>query len=163
MSEPYLGEIKITGFSFAPRGWALCDGQELPISQNQALWALLGTTYGGDGETTFALPDLRGRAPMHEGNGHALGSSTGEQTHALGLNEIPGHTHMLRASTNAGSTPVPTGSALGAVNNLYGPATDLVTLRSETIGTAGASAGHENMQPFLTLSFCIALQGIFPS
>lgn len=163
MSEPYLAEIRIMGFNFPPRSWALCDGQILPINQNQSLYSLLGTTYGGDGRTTFALPDLRGRVPIHEGSGHSLGQRSGEETHTLGVNEMPAHTHSARASSDAGDTPVPVNSQLGAVNNLYRAADSLTPLLPGTIANTGGSQGHQNMQPYLTLSFCIALQGVFPS
>jgi microcystin-dependent protein len=168
MSDPYLAEIKIVGFNFAPRGWAFCDGQILPINQNQALYSLLGTTYGGDGRTTFALPDLRGRTPIHMGTGSGLtqrnlGSRSGEERHSLTVNEIPSHTHVARASSVSGDAPVPTGNVLAAANNAYGPPNNLTPLHAGSLAASGAGQGHENMQPYLTLSFCIALQGLFPS
>ncbi len=163
MSEPFLAEIKIVGFNFAPRGWAFCDGQILPINQNQSLYSLLGTTYGGDGRTSFALPDLRGRTPVHVGDGVTLGARTGEETHALTVNEMPNHSHSLRASSSVGDAPIPNGFVLAdSPVQLYSDPSNLVDLRSQTIADAGAGVGHENMQPYLTLNFCIALQGLFP-
>jgi microcystin-dependent protein len=163
MAEPFLSEIRIFSFSFAPRGWALCGGQLLPINQNQALFSLLGTTYGGDGRVNFALPDLRGRVPVHEGTGHTLGQRAGAESHTLNLNETPAHTHLVRASSNSGNTPVPTNNFLAAANNVYRPADNPTALSSGTVLNVGGSQAHPNMQPFLTLNFCIALQGIFPS
>jgi microcystin-dependent protein len=163
MAEPFLAEIRIMSFVFAPKGWALCNGQLLPINQNQALFSLLGTTYGGDGRVNFALPDLRARTPIHMGNGHTLGERGGEQAHTLSISEIPTHTHALRASADNGDAPVPAGNYLGSANNLYTAAANLTALDPSTVTNAGGSQAHLNMQPFLTLSFCIALQGIFPS
>jgi len=163
MSEPFLSEIKIMSFGFPPKGWALCDGQLLPINQNQALFSLLGTTYGGDGRVNFGLPDLQGRVPMHVGNGHTLGERGGEQAHTLSISEIPTHTHALNATTNSGATKFLLNGLLGAFNNGYGAATNLTSMEPSTIAGVGGSQAHLNMQPFLTLSFCIALQGIFPS
>jgi microcystin-dependent protein len=163
MSEPFLSEIRIMSFNFAPKGWAQCNGQFLPINQNQALFALLGTTYGGDGRVTFALPDLRGRAPIHEGSGHTLGEKGGEQAHTLTLSELPLHTHLLNANTGSGQNNPP-GAVLGkAAANMYGPASALATMGPNSVLNVGGSQAHLNMQPFLTLTFCIALQGIFPS
>src|SRR4051794_25091247 len=119
MAEPFLSEIRIMSFVFAPKGWALCNGQLLPINQNQALFSLLGTTFGGDGRVNFALPDLRGRIPIHVGQGHSLGERAGEQAHTLTINEMPTHTHVAHASAGAASTPIPTGNLLGTSNNLY--------------------------------------------
>lgn len=168
MSEPFLAEVRIVGFNFAPRGWAFCDGQILPINQNQSLYSLLGTTYGGDGRTSFALPDLRGRTPIHVGrsNGgtaHQLGSKTGEETHTLSVAEMPQHSHVVQASSANADAPIPQGNVLAAANNVYRGATNLTALRSGTIATAGGGQAHENMQPFLAVNFCIALQGLFPS
>lgn len=163
MSEPFLSEIRIMSFGFPPKGWALCDGQLLPINQNQALFSLLGTTYGGDGRVSFGLPDLRGRAPLHMGGGHTLGERGGEQAHTLSISEIPTHTHVLNGDSVAANTNVPTGGYLAQINNGYGPAQNLVALGAGALANAGGSQAHLNMQPFLTLSFCIALQGIFPS
>ena len=163
MAEPFLSEIRLMSFSFAPKGWALCDGQLLPINQNQALFSLLGTTYGGDGRVNFGLPDLRGRVPIHNGNGHTLGERGGEQSHTLSISEIPTHTHVMRASADNGDASVPTGNYMGSANNLYTAAANLTSLAPSTVTSVGGSQAHLNMQPFLTLSFCIALQGIFPS
>lgn len=163
MSEPFLSEIKIMSFGFPPKGWALCDGQLLPINQNQGLFSLLGTTYGGDGRVNFGLPDLQGRTPMHMGSGHTLGERGGEQAHTLSISEIPTHTHTASAVSTAGNDPIPTGNYLGSADNTYGPAQTLTSLQPGTVGATGGSQAHLNMQPFLTLSFCIALQGIFPS
>lgn len=161
--EPFLGEIGIMSFSFAPKGWALCNGQLLPINQNQALFSLLGTTFGGDGQVNFALPDLRGSTPIHVGSGHTLGERGGEQAHTLSIAELPTHTHVAMASSANGSTPIPNTNFLGAAANLYNAPASLVSLLPQTIANAGGSQAHLNMMPFLTLSFCIALQGIFPS
>jgi microcystin-dependent protein len=162
MAEPFLSEIRIMSFVFAPKGWALCNGQLLPINQNQALFSLLGTTFGGDGRVNFALPDLRGRTPIHVGSGHTLGERGGEQAHTLNIAELPAHTHVLQASTTAGSTPIPTSNVLAGAD-IYSPLTNAVSMDPSTITNVGGSQAHLNMQPFLTLSFCIALQGIFPS
>ena len=162
MSEPFLAEIRIVGFNFPPRGWAFCDGQILPINQNQSLFSLLGTTYGGDGRTSFALPDLRGRTPVHETSGFGLGSKGGSETHTLTVSQVPGHEHQLRGSSANGDSPVPTGNAIGAFNNAFNAGSNLTALQSETVGDVGGQ-GHENMQPFMTLNFCIAIQGLFPS
>jgi microcystin-dependent protein len=165
MAEPFLSEIRIFSFAFAPKGWALCAGQLLPINQNQALFSLLGTTYGGDGRVNFALPDLQGRVPMHMGNGHTLGERGGEQGHTLSISELPQHLHFAQGSANPATTVTPTNALVlgrGAFQ-AYGAATNLGAMSPATIGTVGGSQAHLNMQPFLTLSFCIALQGIFPS
>jgi microcystin-dependent protein len=167
MAEPFLSEIRIMSFVFAPRGWALCNGQLLPINQNQALFSLLGTTFGGDGQVNFALPDLRARVPIHVGQGRTLGERGGEQNHTLSLAEIPTHTHVLNASSLDGNAPVPFGPAgnvlARTVNNVYNNPSNLTALNPGTVANTGGSQAHLNMQPFLTLSFCIALQGIFPS
>jgi microcystin-dependent protein len=163
MSEPFLSEIKIMSFGFPPKGWALCDGQLLPINQNQALFSLLGTTYGGDGRVNFGLPDLQGRAPMHMGSGHTLGERGGEQGHTLSISEIPTHTHTANGSTDNTSLVGPAlNNVLGGAQ-LYNTAASLTSLIPATLANVGGSQAHLNMQPFLTLSFCIALQGIFPS
>ncbi|HEX8409196.1 MAG TPA: tail fiber protein [Thermoanaerobaculia bacterium] len=164
MAEPFLSEIRIMSFVFAPKGWALCNGQLLPINQNQALFSLLGTTFGGDGRVNFALPDLRGRTPIHVGSGHTLGERGGEQAHTLSIAEIPTHTHVLSATSNNGTTNVGTGNLLGKTLGLqYSSPTQLVAMNAGSVTPTGGSQAHLNMQPFLTLSFCIALQGIFPS
>ncbi|WP_095202618.1 phage tail protein [Mesorhizobium carmichaelinearum] len=166
MAEPFLSEIRIMSFNFPPKGWAFCDGQLLPINQNQGLFSLLGTTFGGDGRVNFALPDMRGRVPNHTGGmGHFLGERGGEQAHTLTISEMPTHTHQANASNNAGSGQIPGGNLLAnsAPNLLYGPTQNLTNLRPDTVTNVGGSQAHLNMQPFLTLCFCIALQGIFPS
>ena len=165
MAEPFLSEIRIFSFNWAPRGWALCNGQLLPINQNQALFSLLGTTYGGNGQTTFALPDLRGRAAMHSGSGHTLGERAGEEAHTLAIAELPQHTHSVNASSSTGDNVVPTGNLLASsLNQSYrAPDQALTTLAPGTIGNVGGSQPHSNMQPYLGLTFGIALVGIFPS
>lgn len=166
MAEPFLSEIRIMSFGFAPKGWALCDGQLLPINQNQALFSLLGTTYGGDGRVNFGLPDLQGRVPIHMGGGHTLGERGGEQAHTLSVSELPAHTHSVNGSTAQAATNVPdTNTILSASNpqSVYGQASNPVAMAPSAVGNAGGSQAHLNMQPFLTLNFAIALQGIFPS
>jgi microcystin-dependent protein len=165
MSEPFLAEIRIVGFNFAPRGWAFCDGQILPINQNQSLYSLLGTTYGGDGRTTFALPDLRGRVPIHVSSQYREGQRSGSETVTLTREQMPSHSHEAKASSDTASTPVPTGNVLAdsAPGEFYQGASNLVALQQSTIGTTGGGQGHNNMQPFLALNFCIALRGLFPS
>jgi microcystin-dependent protein len=165
MAEPFLSEIRMMSFVFAPRGWALCNGQLLPINQNQGLFSLLGTSFGGDGRVNFALPDLRARVPIHVGSGHTLGERGGEQAHTLSIAELPTHTHVASGTSNAGTQLIPATNLL-AVNNVpayHTPDSSLTTMNSGEIGNTGGSQAHLNMQPFLTLSFCIALQGIFPS
>ena len=164
MTEPFIGEIQLFGFNFNPRGWAFCNGPTLPISQNTALFSLLGTTFGGNGQVNFALPDLRGRVPIHVGNSHTLGERSGEQAHTLSIAEMPTHTHVMHASTAATDTQgLPTNTLLAPVNNMYRPPTTLTPMQPASVTNVGGSQAHLNMQPFLTLSFCIALQGIFPS
>lgn len=163
MSEPFLAEVRMVGFNFAPRGWAFCDGQILPINQNQSLYSLLGTTYGGDGRTSFALPDLRGRVPMHVGNGVTEGQKSGEETHTLSVNEIPQHQHVAQASTNTGSTTNPTGQVLGQALNVYANPTATTALHAGSVTNVGGGQAHNNMQPSIAINFCIALQGLFPS
>jgi microcystin-dependent protein len=167
MAEPFLSEVRIFSFQFAPKGWALCDGQLLPINQNQALFSLLGTTFGGDGRVNFGLPDLRGRTPIHVGSGHTLGERGGEQAHTLSIAELPTHVHVAQGVNATADNPDPTNaflaSPVAAVGAIYGPANSLVALNPGSITNTGGSQAHLNMQPFLTLSFGIALQGIFPS
>jgi microcystin-dependent protein len=163
MAEPFLSEIRIMSFSYAPRGWALSNGQLLPINQNQALFSLLGTTFGGDGRVNFALPDLRGRTPIHVGSGHTLGDKGGEQAHTISIAELPTHVHVANASTQNGGTQFCNNNVLAAAGNLYTTPTNLVAMNPTSMTNTGGSQAHLNMQPFLTLSFCIALQGIFPS
>lgn len=166
MAEPFLSEIRLMSFVFAPKGWALCNGQLLPINQNQGLFSLLGTTFGGDGRVNFALPDLRGRVPIHVGSGHTLGEKGGEQAHTLSVAELPTHAHVWSGTSAAASTNTPSASLVLAQStgeNAWGPASNLVAMSPSTVLNVGGSQAHLNMQPFLTLSFCIALQGIFPS
>jgi microcystin-dependent protein len=164
VAEPFLSEIRIMSFSFPPKGWAICNGQLLPINQNQALFSLLGTTYGGDGRVNFALPDLRGRAQIHMGNGHTLGEKAGQEAHTLTISEIPTHTHTSNVTSTAGGAIIPTGTILAKTPNTpYHDPTNLTSINPGTLTLVGGSQAHLNMQPYLVLSFCIALQGIFPS
>lgn len=164
MADPYLAEIRLMSFVFPPKGWALCNGQLLPINQNQALFSLLGTTYGGNGQTNFALPNLRGRVPIHEGAGYSLGQAAGQEFHTITQAEMPMHTHPVAVSSTAtGGVASPNGAFLGGGNNAYRPGPGSTTLNPATVTSVGGSQPHENRQPYLTLSFCIALQGIFPS
>jgi microcystin-dependent protein len=163
MAEPFLSEIRMMSFVFAPKGWALCDGQLLPINQNQALFSLLGTTFGGDGRVNFALPDLRGRTPIHVGGSHTLGERGGEQAHTLSINELPTHQHVLNATNTNGASVNAVGAVLGAFSSGYGAPASLTSMTPASVVNVGGSQAHLNMQPFLTLNFCIALQGIFPS
>jgi len=164
MADPFLSEIRVFSFNYAPRSWATCDGQLLPINQNQALFSLLGTTYGGDGRVNFALPNLRGQAPMHVGGGHTLGERGGEETHTLSVNELPTHAHAAFASPLPGNQIDPLGHLLASPLNLtYGQGGNLTSLAAGSVSSAGGTQPHENRQPWLTLNFCIALQGIFPS
>lgn len=171
MSEPFLAEVRIVGFNFAPRGWAFCDGQILPINQNQSLYSLLGTTYGGDGRTSFGLPDMRGRAPMHVGasNGtdHREGQKSGEETHTLSAAEMPQHDHSLHGTNNTANAISPSGAMPAQmptpVGNLYRQDTVNTTMASQSILNVGGGQAHNNMQPYLAINFCIALQGLFPS
>lgn len=167
MAEPFIGEIRLMSFGFAPQGWALCNGQLLPINQNQALFSLMGTTYGGNGQVNFALPDFRGRVPIHVGNGHTAGEQAGQQVHTITVAEMPTHMHSANASVNPTTTASPsnaTALAQSAGANLYGAASsNLVAMSPGMISNVGGSQAHLNMQPFLTISFCVALQGIFPS
>lgn len=166
MLEPFIGMIAVFGFNFAPRGWAFCNGQLLPISQNDALFSLLGTTFGGDGRTNFALPDLRGRVPIHFGDGsglspYTLGSRGGSERVALSSAELPAHNHDVRAANGAATGSRPGGNVL-AGGGSYATTPD-TTMSADMIASAGGGQPHENVQPFLTLNFCIALQGIYPS
>ncbi len=165
MSEPFLAEIRMVGFNFAPRGWAFCDGQILPINQNQSLYSLLGTTYGGDGRTSFALPDLRGRTPIHVGDGHVQAQKGGQEQVALTQSQMPNHTHAAQATSDTGSVPIPTGNVLAgsAPTEQYHAASSLTGLNAGTIANTGAGQGHNNMQPYIAVNFCIALMGLFPS
>ena len=166
MAEPFLSEIRIFSFNFAPKGWALCNGQLLPINQNQALFSLLGTTYGGDGRVNFALPNLQSRTPIHMGGGNTLGENGGEQAHTLSISELPTHVHGLNGTTAAASQIIPGAALLGATaatDPIYGNPSSLVSMDPSSIASVGGSQAHLNMQPFLVLNFSIALQGIFPS
>lgn len=172
MAQPFLAEIRLFSFNFAPKGWAFCNGQLLPISQNQALFALLGTTYGGNGQTTFALPNLQGRTPIHIGNGHTLGQSGGEESHVLTAAELPSHSHGVPCSTQRANQRSPVGAArtlareATGVTAPYGAGVagpDIAPMSPALLANTGGGQGHENRQPFLAVSFAIALQGIFPS
>ena len=163
MSEPFLSEIKMVSFNFPPKGWAFCNGQTMPINQNQALFSLLGTTYGGNGMTTFALPNLQGKVPVHMGSGFALGQTGGEASHTLSIADMPQQPHVFQGTTNNADYPAVTGNLMATSANLYTAANNLTTLDPSTVGNAGGSQAHENMQPYLAVSFCIALQGIFPT
>ena len=164
MPEPFLSEIKIVSFNFPPKGWALCNGQLLPINQNQALFALLGTVYGGNGQTNFALPNLRGRVPVHEGNGHNLGEAAGSTSVTVNIQQLPTHLHFVEASGTAADTKAAANHVLGLVagRNYTDPAA-LETLGPTIVTSIGGSQPHNNMMPYLVLNFIIALQGIFPS
>ncbi len=165
MAEPFLGEIRVFSFNTIPRGWQRCEGQHLPINANQALYSLLGTMYGGNGTTTFALPDLRGRVPIQADGSHAQGAAGGEAAHTLTVNELPAHSHTAMANsgtTGNVSTPVDNVWAGGGANLLYAASTDS-TLNAAALATTGGNQPHQNLQPYQALSFCIALQGIYPS
>lgn len=164
MAEPFLAEIRIMSCEFAPRGWALCNGQLMPINQNQALFSLLGTYYGGDGEVNFALPDLRGRVPIHMNGSYTLGQRGGEAAHTLSISELPQHAHTANATSAEATTDQPAGALLATASlNAYGAPSPSTALAAGAVASTGGSQAHLNMQPFLVLSFCIALQGIFPS
>ena len=172
MSEPFLAEVRLMSFAFAPKGWAKCNGQLLPINQNQPLFALLGTQFGGDGRVNFALPDFRARVPIHVGNKHTNGEKGGEQAHTLSIGELPAHTHMLMGSSANATTPLPTGNVLGRgttavggnpINYYSTNVSNVVAMAPASVGNVGGSQAHLNLQPYLALNFCIALQGIFPS
>jgi len=171
MADPFVAEIRIFPFNFAPKGWAFCDGQILPLSQNTALFSLLGTTYGGDGKSNFALPNMQANAPMHPGQGpglslHDLGETGGSETVSLLESEIPGHSHSMGAqNVPLGSVVTPAGNTLDrpASGNLFNKANPAVVAMADmTLAPAGGDQPHNNMQPYLTLSFCIALQGVYP-
>jgi microcystin-dependent protein len=163
MAEPFLGEIRMMSFVYAPRGWALCNGQLLAINQNQALFSLLGTMFGGDGRVNFQLPDLRGRTPIHVGSGHTLAEKGGEQAHTVSIAELPQHAHVASATSDNAAVDAPGGNLLASGANQYAAPPVNTTLVPSTVTNVGGSQAHVNMQPFLTLSFCIALVGIFPS
>lgn len=164
MTEPFLSEIRMMSFGFPPKGWALCNGAVLPINQNQALFALLGTTFGGDGRVNFALPNLQGRVPLHVGSGHSLGERGGETAHTLNMSETPQHSHNAQGSSALGDAVAPGGGLMATrPTQTYHVATNLVALNASSLASAGGSQAHENMAPYLVMSFCIALQGVFPS
>jgi microcystin-dependent protein len=168
MADPFVAEIRIFPFSFAPRGWAFCDGQILPLSQNTALFSLLGTTYGGNGQSNFALPNMQGNAPMHPGQGpglslHDLGEIGGSETVSLLESEIPSHAHFARGSTDDDDSTVPGAHSYGGLTVAYAPGNSaLAAMAPESLAPAGGDQPHNNLQPYLTLNFCIALQGVFP-
>jgi microcystin-dependent protein len=169
MADPFVAEIRIFPFNFAPHGWAFCNGQLLPISQNTALFSLLGTTYGGDGKSNFALPNMQGNTPMHPGQGpglslHDLGETDGSDVVTLLESEIPAHSHGMSVSSQLGLENAPTSQlfAMGDGINLYGPANNLTSMSNQALAPAGGDMPHNNMMPYLTLNFCIALQGVFP-
>ena len=164
MSEPYLGEVKIISWNFPPKGWAFCNGQLLPINQNQALFSILGTTYGGDGRTTFALPNLQGRMPVHTGDGIILGELSGQTAHTLNISEMPAHNHIpVGSNTNPPTAPSAAGNLWSANNAKPFAANATGSMNPACVLPAGGSQPHENMSPYLVLNFIIALQGIFPS
>jgi microcystin-dependent protein len=163
MTDPYMSEIRICAFNFAPKGWAMCNGQLLPIAQNQALFSLLGTYFGGNGQVTFGLPNLQGRTPIHTGQGHILAESGGEQAHTLSISELPQHTHTLSASALNANSATGSGEVLGAVTDVYHSPENGVSLNPASVTNVGGSQPHNNMQPYLTLNFCIAMVGIFPT
>ena len=163
MSEPFLGEVRMFSFNFPPKGWAFCNGQLLAINQNQALFSILGTTYGGNGQTNFALPNLQGRVPLHTGNGINLGQAAGESAHTLTLQELPQHTHVP-ASGGAANTASPASALPGQnTSQSFYAGNPNTNMNPADITATGGSQPHDNMSPYLTLTFCIALQGIFPS
>lgn len=167
MADPFVAEMRIFPFNFAPRGWAFCDGQLLPLSQNTALFSLLGTFYGGDGKSTFALPDMQGRAPVQQGDGNGLGSkflgeTGGAETVTLLISEMPFHTHTYSGSLRPADNPNPEALALGQGNNIFAAPNNITQFDPTALAPAGGSLPHNNMQPYLTLNFCIALQGVFP-
>lgn len=167
MADPFVAEIRIFPFNFAPKGWAWCDGQLLPLSQNTALFSLLGTTYGGNGKTNFALPDLQGRAPMQPGQGpglslHDLGEQGGTETVTLLESETPSHNHIARGSSEDDDSTIPVGNSYGQLSVAYAPASGLAPMSDQSLAPAGGDQPHNNMQPYLTFYFCIALQGVFP-
>lgn len=167
MVEPFLGEIRMMSFNFAPKGWAQCNGQLLPINQNQALFSLMGTTYGGNGQTTFALPNFQGRTSIHQGNGHTMGEVAGQEAHTITLMEMPMHNHFVNFSNDTTvrtSQPRNNFPANSSPNNVYNPgAAANSPMAPSAVTTVGGSQAHNNMQPYLALNFCVALQGIYPS
>lgn len=171
MADPFIAEIRVFPFNFAPEGWAFCNGEKIPVSQNEALFSLLGATYGGDGRTSFALPDMRGNAPMQPGHGiglfpHKLGERGGSETVTLQEGDIPAHSHGLMGTPASAEAPGPIGNSFARASgaNIYqtDSTQDLVDMASATISSTGGGKPHDNMMPYLTLNFCIALQGVFP-
>jgi microcystin-dependent protein len=167
MGTPFLSEIRIFSFNYAPQGWAFCNGQTLPINQNQALFSLMGTTYGGNGQTNFQLPNLQGRIPIHFGNDYVQGEISGEATHTITVNETPAHAHTMNSVNTAANSTSPAGNWLATpaaqIGDLYGPATSTTNMAAQSISNTGGSQPHNNLQPYLVLNYCIALVGIFPS
>lgn len=165
MSDPYVGEIRSVGFNFAPVGWAICDGSLLSIAEYETLFTLIGTTYGGDGQTTFALPDLRGRIAVHQGSGYVIGQKSGTETVTLSTSQVPPHQHAVAVNTGAATTSSPANAVLAApgTGELYLDDTPTVPMKAGTVGTAGGNQPHTNMPPYLTVNFIISLFGIFPS
>jgi microcystin-dependent protein len=161
--DAFLAELRLFSFNFNPKGWALCNGQALPINQNQALFSLLGTTYGGNGQTTFQLPDLRGRVPVHFGSSFTLGEAGGQEVHTVTQSEMPSHTHFLTGTSDNADNINPGANIFASFNAGYAPPNNLVAITPETIGTTGGSQPHENRQPYTVLSYGICLTGIFPS
>lgn len=162
MSEPFIGEIRLFGFNFAPKGWAFCDGQILPIIQNTALFSLLGTMYGGNGQTTFALPNLNGRVPIGQGVNFSMGQTGGEESHSLTISELPSHTHQAVGSSDAANSVLPVDSTWALSENQTYNQTANSSMSPSAIASVGGNQPHNNMQPFLVLNFCIAMEGIFP-
>jgi microcystin-dependent protein len=163
MSEPFLGEVKIISWNFPPKGWAYCNGQLLPINQNQALFSILGTTFGGDGRVNFGLPNLQGRTPMHVGNGIVLGQTGGETAHTLNISELAAHTHVPKGNSTQATLTSPAGNLWGSdASNPFNTSSN-TSMNPACVLPAGGSQPHENMSPYLVLNFIVALQGIFPS
>ncbi|MEO8054400.1 MAG: tail fiber protein [Acidobacteriota bacterium] len=167
MAQPYVGEIRMFAGNFAPAGWMFCEGQLLPISENETLFQLIGTTYGGDGQSTFALPDLRGRLPLHQGNGFILAETGGAEEITLTVSQIPAHSHPVLASSNTGTGTAPANNVLCnlpvATNSAYGTDAPQTSLHASSVSTIGGSQPHNNFQPYLCVDFIISLFGIFPS
>jgi microcystin-dependent protein len=166
VAEPFLSEIRLMSFNFPPKGWALCNGQSLPINQNQALFSLLGTTYGGNGQTTFNLPNLQGRMPIHTGNGHTLGEAAGSNAVTINVQQMTQHLHQVTGAGVAGAVTNPTATSVlanSAGQQLWGPPNNLLPMDPGSVTSVGGSQPHTNLQPYGVISMCIALQGIFPS
>jgi len=168
MAEPFLSEIRIFSFDFPPKGWAFCNGQLLPINQNQALFSLLGTVYGGNGQTSFALPNLRGQVPVHTGNGHTLGEKAGSSSVTVSVQQLAQHVHFAQGVSDLGDVQTPVGNFIASVDTavfeaIYSDPASLVAMAPQAVSNVGGSQPHNNMMPYLVLNFCIALQGIFPS